>query len=86
MTQTQTVGSFVHLEQLIDSHREIEVSEREALKRCLREIQGELGQEQISKSRLRKLLEQAKQYSWLYPLVIETILKTLKTVMTGQPE
>jgi len=80
------VGSFVHLEQLIDSHREIEVSEREALKRCLREIQGELGQEQISKSRLRKLLEQAKQYSWLYPLVIETILKTLKTVMTGQPE
>ena len=85
VTQTQVIGSFVHLEQLVDNHHEIEASAREALKQCLREIHNELEHEQISTSRLGKLLEQAKQYSWLYPLVIETILKALKTAITGQP-
>jgi len=84
VTQTRAIGNFVHLEQLVDSHHEIGASEREALKQCLREIHDELEHEQISTSRLGKLLEQAKQYSWLYPLIIEMIMKTLKTVITGQ--
>lgn len=75
---TQVQYNFQDLERLIEGHTELAASERQDLKDRLIEIEQELRKDSFSQSKVRRLLESMKKYEWLFPLVVEAIVRLMK--------
>lgn len=76
---SQVVDSFRDVELAIDAHTEVPEPERAVLKERLRKLEQALRQDQISKSRLSGILQHLKKYAWLYPLIIQLLIKILES-------
>lgn len=80
--QTQALNTFEEAERLIDARDGVSSPEKEQLKTSVKEIDFELKKDRFSVDRIKTLLGSLRKYEWLYPLIVNLVERSLKSLLS----